>query len=44
MPSIASICRHLHYVWAVAKVGGVARAGEHLQLTPPSIIGQLPVQ
>ncbi|MCK7502587.1 MAG: LysR family transcriptional regulator [Comamonadaceae bacterium] len=37
-------CKHLHYVWAVAKAGGVARAGEHLHLTPPSISGQLPVQ
>jgi LysR family transcriptional activator of nhaA len=33
--------RHLHYFWAVAKAGGVARAAERLHLTPQSISGQL---
>ena len=37
-------CRHLHYVWVVAKAGGVAQAGEQLHLTLPSISGQLSVQ
>ena len=37
-------CRHLRYVWVVAKAGGVAQAGEQLHLTLPSISGQLSVQ
>lgn len=35
--------KHLQYFWAVAKAGGVARAGEQLHLTPQSISGQLRV-
>lgn len=33
--------KHLHYFWMVAKKGGVARASEHLHLTPQTISGQL---
>ena len=33
--------KHLHYFWAVAREGGVARASEHLNLTPQTISGQL---
>jgi LysR family transcriptional activator of nhaA len=33
--------KHLHYFWAVAREGGVARAGERLHLTPQTISGQL---
>jgi LysR family transcriptional activator of nhaA len=33
--------KHLHYFWAVAKQGGVARASEHLHLTPQTISGQI---
>jgi LysR family transcriptional activator of nhaA len=33
--------KHLHYFWAVAKRGGVARASEHLHLTPQTISGQI---
>src|SRR5690606_18088856 len=33
--------KHLHYFWAVAKEGGVARAGEKLNLTPQTISGQI---
>jgi len=33
--------KHLHYFWAVAKEGGVARASERLHLTPQTISGQL---
>jgi len=33
--------KHLHYFWAVAREGGVARASEHLHLTPQTISGQL---
>ena len=33
--------KHLHYFWAVAKQGGVARACEHLHLTPQTISGQI---
>ena len=33
--------KHLHYFWAVAKEGGVARASEKLHLTPQTISGQL---
>ncbi|MBE9527244.1 MAG: transcriptional activator NhaR [Proteobacteria bacterium] len=35
--------KHLHYFWAVAKEGGVARASERLNLTPQTISGQLTV-
>ena len=33
--------KHLHYFWAVAKEGGIARASERLNLTPQTISGQL---
>jgi len=33
--------KHLHYFWVVAKAGGIARAGERLNLTPQTISGQL---
>ena len=33
--------KHLHYFWAVAREGGVARASELLNLTPQTISGQL---
>ena len=33
--------KHLHYFWMVAITGGIARAGEHLHLTPQTISGQL---
>ncbi|MCW9047026.1 MAG: transcriptional activator NhaR [Gammaproteobacteria bacterium] len=33
--------KHLHYFWAVAKEGGIARASERLHLTPQTISGQL---
>jgi len=33
--------KHLYYFWTVAKEGGVARAGERLNLTPQTISGQL---
>ena len=33
--------KHLHYFWAVAKAGGIARASERLYLTPQTISGQL---
>lgn len=33
--------KHLHYFWAVAKAGGIARAGERLHLTPQTVSGQL---
>lgn len=33
--------KHLHYFWAVARDGGVARASERLHLTPQTISGQL---
>jgi LysR family transcriptional regulator, transcriptional activator of nhaA len=33
--------KHLHYFWAVAREGGIARAGERLHLTPQTISGQL---
>ncbi|RDH85912.1 MAG: transcriptional activator NhaR [endosymbiont of Galathealinum brachiosum] len=35
--------KHLHYFWAVAREGGVARASERLHLTPQTISGQLNV-
>ena len=33
--------KHLHYFWAVAKSGGVAKAGERLHVTPQSISTQM---
>ena len=33
--------KHLHYFWAVAKAGGIARASERLHLTPQTVSGQL---
>ncbi len=33
--------KHLQYFWAVAKYGGVARAGERMHVTPQSISGQI---
>lgn len=33
--------KHLHYFWAVAKAGGIARAGERLHVTPQTISGQI---
>ena len=33
--------KHLHYFWQVAKAGGVARASEHLHVTPQTISGQI---
>ncbi len=33
--------KHLHYFWAVAKAGSIARASERLNLTPQTISGQL---
>lgn len=35
--------KHLHYFWAVAREGGVAKASERLHLTPQTISGQLSV-
>lgn len=33
--------KHLHYFWAVAKQGGIARASERLHITPQTISGQI---
>lgn len=33
--------KHLHYFWTVARLGGVAKASEHLHLTPQTISGQI---
>ena len=33
--------KHLHYFWAVARQGGIARASERLHLTPQTISGQI---
>ncbi len=33
--------KQLHYFWAVARAGGVSRAGERLHLTPQTISGQV---
>lgn len=33
--------KHVHYFWAVAREGGIARASERLHLTPQTISGQL---
>ena len=35
--------KHLHYFWAVAREGSVAKASERLHLTPQTISGQLGV-
>ena len=33
--------KHLHYFWTVARLGGVSRAAEQLDLTPQTVSGQL---
>lgn len=33
--------RQLHYFWAVAKAGGIARGAEQLHLTPQTLSGQI---
>jgi LysR family transcriptional regulator, transcriptional activator of nhaA len=33
--------KHLHYFWAVAKAGSVARAAQQLHLTPQTLSGQI---
>lgn len=33
--------KHLHYFWAVAKAGGVVRAGEQLHISPQTLSGQI---
>lgn len=33
--------KHLHYFWAVAHAGGLARAGERLHVTPQTLSGQI---
>lgn len=33
--------KHLHYFWVAAKQGGIARASEHLHITPQTISGQI---
>lgn len=33
--------KHLHYFWAVAKHGGIAKASENLHITPQTISGQI---
>lgn len=33
--------KHLHYFWAVAKAGGVMRAGAQLHTTPQTLSGQI---
>ncbi|MDR1162369.1 MAG: transcriptional activator NhaR [Candidatus Accumulibacter sp.] len=33
--------KHLRYFWVVAEMGSIARAAEHLHLTPQAISGQL---
>lgn len=33
--------KHLHYFWAVAKAGGVVRAGEQLHMSPQTLSGQI---
>ena len=38
---IAINFKHLRYFWMVAKAGSIARASEHLHLSPQSISGQL---
>ncbi|MFT3858738.1 MAG: transcriptional activator NhaR [Aquabacterium sp.] len=33
--------KHLQYFWAVARLGGVVKASEHLHVTPQTISGQI---
>ena len=33
--------KHLHYFWAVAKAGGVVRAGQQLHISPQTLSGQI---
>lgn len=33
--------RHLYYFWVIAREGSIARAAEHLELTPQTLSGQL---
>lgn len=33
--------KHLRYFWTVARLGGVSRAAEHLDLTPQTVSGQI---
>lgn len=33
--------KHLLYFWTVARLGGVAQAGEHLHVTPQTVSGQI---
>ena len=33
--------KHLHYFWAVAKAGGIVRAGEQLHISPQTLSGQI---
>lgn len=33
--------KHLQYFWAVARLGGVAKAGEYLHVTPQTVSGQI---
>jgi LysR family transcriptional regulator, transcriptional activator of nhaA len=33
--------KHLHYFWMVARLGGVSRAAEQLNLTPQTVSGQI---
>lgn len=33
--------KHLHYFWAVAKAGGIVKAGEQLNTTPQTLSGQI---
>ncbi|MBU2408713.1 MAG: LysR family transcriptional regulator, partial [Gammaproteobacteria bacterium] len=33
--------KHLHYFWAAAKAGGIARASEQLHITPQTLSGQI---
>jgi len=33
--------KHLQYFWAVARLGGVVPAGEHLHVTPQTVSGQI---
>jgi hypothetical protein len=33
--------KHLHYFWAVAREGGIARGAELLHVTPQTVSGQV---
>ncbi len=33
--------KHLQYFWAVARLGGVVKASEHLHVTPQTVSGQI---